>query len=75
MIFLSLVSLVKISKDAPFPMKQAISQALKCINYRFDKKIRKVVIKPNLCYYWDSSTGQTTEPQFVAELIDYCVKN
>jgi uncharacterized protein (DUF362 family) len=52
-------------------MKQAISQALNCINYRFDKKIRKVVIKPNLCYYWDSSTGQTTEPQFVAELIDY----
>jgi len=29
-----------------------------------------VVIKPNLCYYWDFSTGQTTDPRFVAALIE-----
>lgn len=67
---MSLVSLVKISKDSQFPMKQAISQSLGLIDYSFDKNVKKVVIKPNLCYYWDCSTGQTTEPQFVAELID-----
>jgi uncharacterized protein (DUF362 family) len=31
----------------------------------------KIVIKPNLCYYWDSSTGQTTSPLLVAALIDF----
>ena len=67
---MSLVSLVKISKDTRFPLKQAISQSLGLIDYSFDKSVRKVVIKPNLCYYWDCSTGQTTGPQFVAELID-----
>jgi uncharacterized protein (DUF362 family) len=29
-----------------------------------------VVIKPNLCYYWDCTTGQTTDPKFVSALID-----
>jgi uncharacterized protein (DUF362 family) len=51
-------------------MKQAISQSLDLINYSFSKELKKIVIKPNLCYYWDCSTGQTTEPRFVAELID-----
>ena len=67
---MSLVSLVKIPRDTEYPMKQAISQSLSLIDYSFDKNLRKVVIKPNLCYYSDCSTGQTTEPRFVAELID-----
>ena len=67
---MSLVSLVKIQKDVENPMKQAISKSLGLIDYSFAKSIKKVVIKPNLCYYWDCSTGQTTEPRFVAELID-----
>jgi uncharacterized protein (DUF362 family) len=67
---MSLVSLVKIPNAVEYPMKQAITQSLDLIDYSFDKNIKKVVIKPNLCYYWDCSTGQTTEPQFVAELID-----
>ena len=67
---MSFVSFVKIPKDAEYPMKQAISESLKLINYSFDKSVRKVVIKPNLCYYLDYTTGQTTDPKFVAELID-----
>jgi uncharacterized protein (DUF362 family) len=67
---MSLVSFVKIQKDLDYPMKQAISESLRLIDYSFDKTVRKVVIKPNLCYYWDCSTGQTTDPRFVAELID-----
>ena len=67
---MSLVSLVKISADTDYPMKQAISQSLNLIDYTFNRNIRKVVIKPNLCYYWDCTTGQTTEPRFVAALID-----
>ena len=67
---MSFVSLVKIPGDVQSPMKQAITQSLSLIDYVFDKNVKKVVIKPNLCYYWDCSTGQTTEPRFVAELID-----
>ena len=67
---MSLVSLVKIPNGVQSPMKQAIAQSLDLIDYSFDKNVKKVVIKPNLCYYWDCSTGQTTEPRFVAELID-----
>ena len=68
---MSLVSFVKIQKDLEYPMKQAISESLRLIDYSFDKTVRKVVIKPNLCYYWDCSTGQTTEPRFVSELIQF----
>ncbi|MCL4430106.1 MAG: DUF362 domain-containing protein [Chloroflexi bacterium] len=67
---MSLVSFTKIPRDTRYPIKQAISQSLGLIDYKFAKNIKKVVIKPNLCYYWDCTTGQTTEPQFVAELID-----
>jgi uncharacterized protein (DUF362 family) len=67
---MSLVSLVKIPRDVQDPMKQAITMSLGLIDYSFDKNVKRVVIKPNLCYYWDCSTGQTTEPRFVAELID-----
>ena len=67
---MSFVSFVKIPKDVQYPMKEAISQSLGLIDFSFDKNVKKVVIKPNLCYYWDWSTGQTTEPRFVAELID-----
>jgi uncharacterized protein (DUF362 family) len=67
---LSLVSLVKIQKNVEYPMKHAISQSLNLIDYSFQKNLKRVVIKPNLCYYWDCTTGQTTQPQFVSELID-----
>jgi len=50
--------------------KGAIKNALRLINYEFRKDIRKIVIKPNMCYYWDRSTGQTTDPKFVAALVD-----
>ncbi len=67
---MSLVSLVKINHENQNPLKQAIAESLQLIDYTFDKTIKKIVIKPNLCYYWDSTTGQTSDPHFVAELID-----
>jgi uncharacterized protein (DUF362 family) len=67
---ISLVSLVKMNSNSPKPYNQAITEALSLINYSFQKDLKKVVIKPNLCYYWDCSTGQTTDPLFVADLID-----
>lgn len=67
---MSLVSFVQMKKDFSNPYRQAIIESLKLIDYSFDKTVKRVVIKPNLCYYWDCTTGQTTDPLFVAELID-----
>ena len=67
---MSLVSFVKINKKTLNPLKQAIVDSLNLINYRFPSKLKKIVIKPNMCYYWDCSTGQTTDPRFVAALIE-----
>jgi uncharacterized protein (DUF362 family) len=67
---MSLVSYVKALGSTNTDIKQAIEKSLDLVEYSFEKEIRNVVIKPNLCYYWDYSTGQTTDPNFVAELID-----
>jgi uncharacterized protein (DUF362 family) len=67
---MSLVSFVKVEKQADCVTKQEISESLQLINYSFNTEVRAVVIKPNLCYYLDRSTGQTTDPKFVAQLID-----
>lgn len=67
---MSLVSLTRIKQDSVDSMKAAISKSLELIDYSFGKEIRKIVVKPNLCYYWDYSTGQTTDPRFIAALVD-----
>ena len=64
---MSLVSLVEIQGKQ---IKQAIIDSLKLIDYTFPPNARNIVIKPNMCYYWDYSTGCTTDPKFVASLID-----
>jgi len=66
---LSLVSFVKVQGQGS-QVRQAIPNSLNLIEYTFPKDIMSVVIKPNMCYYWDYSTGQTTDPKFVAALID-----
>ena len=65
---MSLVSFVKIRN--PDQIRKSILYSLDLIQYHFAKDIRNVVIKPNMCYYWDYSTGETTDPEFVAALID-----
>ena len=47
-----------------------ISRAFK-INEMPLKKADSIIIKPNLCYYWDASTGQTTSPKLVGALIEF----
>jgi uncharacterized protein (DUF362 family) len=64
---MSLVGFVKIRNRNT---RQAIVSALNLVNYAFPKNARNIVIKANMCYYWDHSTGQTTDPKFVGALID-----
>ncbi len=68
---MSIVSLTKIKNTDQNPLKQAIAESLNLIDYKFPKNTKKIVLKPNLCYYWDSTTGQTSDPKFVGALIDY----
>jgi uncharacterized protein (DUF362 family) len=65
---MSLVSFVKIKKEDE--IRKALQDSLDFIQYKLPTNIKNVVIKPNMCYYWDYSTGQTTDPKFVAALID-----
>ena len=67
---MSLVSLTKFKGKSKESMKEAISESLNLINYSLGKNISRVVIKANLCYYWDHTTGQTTNPRFVEALVE-----
>lgn len=67
---MSLVGFTKISNNTADSIKQSILDCLATINYSFVKEVKNVVIKPNLCYYWDYTTGQTTDPRFTGALID-----
>ena len=51
-------------------LREAILNSLDLIYFNFPRTLENVVIKPNMCYYWDYSTGQTTDPRFVGALID-----
>jgi len=66
---MSLVSFVKIEQSVHH-LKKALLDSLSLIGYNFPSNLEEVVIKPNMCYYWDYSTGQTTDPNFVAALIE-----
>ena len=67
---MSLVSFVEIKQETISSMERAILQSLDLIDYSFRKEIKTVIIKPNMCYYWDYSTGATTDPRFVAALVN-----
>jgi uncharacterized protein (DUF362 family) len=49
----------------------AVRRAVDKLSCSFDSEIRRIVLKPNLCYYWDYSTGETTDPRVVSAVIDY----
>ena len=51
-------------------INKAVTRAIDLLDFNL-KRIEKVVIKPNLCYYWDFSTGETTDPRIVSTVIDY----
>lgn len=51
-------------------LEEAINEALRLIDFKLDREIKRMVIKPNLCNYWTSTTGETTDPKFVETLVD-----
>jgi uncharacterized protein (DUF362 family) len=65
----SIVSLVRTNSSQGI-LANSIKEALDLAGFQFPRSVKTVVIKPNLCYYWSSSTGSTTDPQVVAAIID-----
>jgi uncharacterized protein (DUF362 family) len=65
----TVVGLVHVN-DSSKELKNSIMAALDLVDFKFNPSVNSVIIKPNLCYYWNSSTGYTTDPRIVASIID-----
>jgi uncharacterized protein (DUF362 family) len=52
-------------------LKTDLAKAINLIGFTFPNKVNSIIIKLNLCYYWNASTGQTTDPQYVSAVIDH----
>jgi len=49
----------------------ATFKAIDTSGFRLLKKVNLAILKVNLRYYWDYSTGETTDPRIVSAIIDY----
>jgi uncharacterized protein (DUF362 family) len=61
------------STNQPFSNSEidsAVAKAIDSLAHDFSG-INNVVIKPNLCYYWNASTGETTDGRVVCSVIKY----
>jgi uncharacterized protein (DUF362 family) len=72
---MSLVSFVRAGSNELRPLKDTIKNSLDLIKFDYGRKARKIVIKPNMCYYYHPSTGEVTDPRFVGTLIDVFREN
>jgi uncharacterized protein (DUF362 family) len=64
------VTSVNSSRFAGSEIDGAVKKAIDHLNYDFSR-VQNVVIKPNLCYYWNASTGETTDERVVCSVIRY----
>ncbi len=57
-------------------ISETVEKAIDSLNYSrlLPEGLETITIKPNLSYYWDYSTGETTDPLVVSSLIDYLRK-
>jgi uncharacterized protein (DUF362 family) len=67
----SLVSLVKADDFSGSSLKDCVAKAVGLIGFKFPENLKTVIIKPNLNYYWEWTTGSTTDPHLVGSIIDY----
>lgn len=65
----SIVSLVK-SPYNGVDIKNNLLQVANLAGFKPPSSVNSIALKLNLCYYWNSSTGQTTDPKLVEALID-----
>ena len=51
-------------------LTEAVKHVLELIHFKSYREVRNIAIKPNLCNYWTSSSGETTDPKLVEAIID-----
>ena len=56
-------------------IKKAVYESIDLLEYKPNDTPEKIAIKPNLCYYWDYTVGETTDPRLISALIDYIRDN
>jgi uncharacterized protein (DUF362 family) len=64
---------VKKSSFAQAEIDFTVERVIDDLNYDF-RGVKNVLIKPNLCYYWGASTGETTDGRVVSSIIKYIQK-
>jgi uncharacterized protein (DUF362 family) len=64
----STVSLVRANGSEN--LVESVDHAVSLLDFKIAGPVRSVVVKPNMCYYWDASTGYTTDPRVVSGVID-----
>lgn len=69
------VSFVRANDSIIAGIKEAVEKSIKLVNFNFNNKVNRIVIKPNMCYYYHPSTGEVTDPKFVSALIDVLREN
>jgi len=52
-------------------IRNATFRAIEESGFKLPEKFDTAILKVNLRYYWDSSTGETTDPRVVTAIIDY----
>lgn len=66
------VSLFKVDdQNSQDEINRSIKKVVDALQFKMNGDVKKVVIKPNLAYYWKTDTGYTTDPRVVASIIDY----
>jgi uncharacterized protein (DUF362 family) len=65
------VSVVQTSDFSEEGLRNATFEAIDKSGFAFRKTITSAMLKINMRYYWDSSTGETTDPRIVSGVIDY----
>jgi len=67
----TIVGMARTSTIDELGIRDAVFRALDLVGFEPSGPVETVAIKPNLRFYWDYSTGETTDPRVVASVIDY----
>lgn len=66
----NVVSLVR-SGFSSTEITQSLAKSIEMIDFKIKEPVKTVILKVNLCFYCQATTGHTTDPQLVGALIDY----
>jgi uncharacterized protein (DUF362 family) len=63
--------IIRLENPSADAIRDSLFEGLNSMEFKPDYSGKRVLIKPNLCYYWDYTTGETTDPRLVSALIDF----